>query len=110
MAYIDVALTSPDAMQIITDKISVKARRGLVLCGKLLTAVCNDIDFGLKDNSLIAFNEYLIEFRLKMRQFIVDSIQFGKNNVIPIHLVVYNPNRYYTRKHSSFFRIYASFD
>ena len=66
-----IGITSPEANGIImTEKITSKARRGLVLTGKMMTSLCNDNEFGNKDASLIPCNQFLIPYRTKMKEFL----------------------------------------
>ncbi|TPX40285.1 hypothetical protein SeMB42_g06060 [Synchytrium endobioticum] len=65
------ALTSPDKCGLVNVKISPSARRGLVLCGKLVTALCNDVEFGAKEQYLMPLNSWLKENRDKMKEFLV---------------------------------------
>ncbi|TPX64377.1 hypothetical protein SpCBS45565_g05938 [Spizellomyces sp. 'palustris'] len=64
------AITAPDTYGLVEGKISPSARRGLVLCGKILTAMCNDVDFGNKEQYLMALNHFLRENREKIKDFL----------------------------------------
>ena len=50
--------------------ITSSARRGLLLCGKLMASVFNGIEFGGKEPSLVQFNEFLLPFRQSMKEFL----------------------------------------
>nr|KAJ3419752.1 Ras GTPase activating protein ira2 [Polyrhizophydium stewartii] len=65
------AITSPETNALLlSDKLTPQRRRGLVLCGKLLTALCNDIEFGNKEDYLMPFNDYLKNYRDSMKEYI----------------------------------------
>ncbi|KAK6093271.1 hypothetical protein MT418_006599 [Batrachochytrium dendrobatidis] len=65
------AITSPESNALLlAEKLTTPRRRGLVLCGKLLTALCNDIEFGNKEDYLMVFNEYLKDYREAMKDYI----------------------------------------
>ncbi|KAI8927609.1 hypothetical protein BC831DRAFT_451559 [Entophlyctis helioformis] len=65
------AITSPETSSLLlSDKLTPARRRGLVLCGKLLTALCNDIEFGNKEDYLMYFNDYLKGYRDSMKNYI----------------------------------------
>lgn len=63
-------MTSPDTYGLIEGRVSPQARRGLVLCGKILTAMCNDVDFGNKEQYLMPLNHFLRENREKIKDFL----------------------------------------
>ncbi|KAI9002731.1 Rho GTPase activation protein [Gaertneriomyces semiglobifer] len=65
------AITSPETYGLVEGSISPAARRGLVLCGKILTAMCNDVDFGNKEQYLMALNPFLRENREKVKDFLI---------------------------------------
>ncbi|KAJ3161400.1 Ras GTPase activating protein ira2 [Geranomyces michiganensis] len=65
------AITSPDTYGLIEGRVQPSARRGLVLCGKVLTAMCNDVDFGNKEQYLMCLNHFLRENREKIKDFLV---------------------------------------
>ncbi|KAJ3170859.1 Ras GTPase activating protein ira2 [Geranomyces variabilis] len=65
------AITSPDTYGLIEGRVQPSARRGLVLCGKVLTAMCNDVDFGNKEQYLMCLNHFLRENREKVKDFLV---------------------------------------
>ncbi|KAJ3147957.1 hypothetical protein HDU89_005031 [Geranomyces variabilis] len=56
---------------LIEGRVQPSARRGLVLCGKVLTAMCNDVDFGNKEQYLMCLNHFLRENREKVKDFLV---------------------------------------
>jgi hypothetical protein len=58
-----------------TEKITPSVRRGLILCGKMLTALCNDTEFGYKETSLIPSNSFLEKYRSQMKEFLCKSAQ-----------------------------------
>ncbi|KAI8808270.1 hypothetical protein BJ742DRAFT_286355 [Cladochytrium replicatum] len=64
------AITSPDAYGLLEKKISSKARRGLILCGKVVTALCNDVEFGNKEAYLTSLNPFLKERRFQIKQYL----------------------------------------
>ena len=65
------AITSPETHDLLLiNKLTPNHRRGLVLCGKLMTALCNDIEFGTKESYLVSFNTYLRDFRGMMKEYI----------------------------------------
>ncbi|KAH6574130.1 hypothetical protein BASA50_010057 [Batrachochytrium salamandrivorans] len=65
------AITSPETNALLlSEKLTTPRRRGLVLCGKLLTALCNDIEFGNKEDYLMVFNDYLKDYREAMKEYI----------------------------------------
>lgn len=64
------AITTPDTYGLVTTRVTPSSRRGLILCGKVLTAICNDIDFGHKEQYLQGLNGYLHQNRTLVRQFI----------------------------------------
>lgn len=49
---------------------STEGRRGLVLIGKILTALCNDVEFGNKESYLVGLNSFLKENREKVKEFL----------------------------------------
>ncbi|KAJ3364007.1 Nuclear transport factor 2 [Kappamyces sp. JEL0680] len=67
-------ITSPEANGILMEKITPQVRRGLVLCGKMLTSLCNDTEFGHKDMSLMACNDFLAMYRYRMKEYLAKSI------------------------------------
>ncbi|KAJ1342184.1 hypothetical protein BSLG_003259 [Batrachochytrium salamandrivorans] len=65
------SITSPETNALLlSEKLTTPRRRGLVLCGKLLTALCNDIEFGNKEDYLMVFNDYLKDYREAMKEYI----------------------------------------
>ncbi|KAJ3262232.1 hypothetical protein HK103_002645 [Boothiomyces macroporosus] len=52
------AITTPEPSTF-SEKITPAVRRGLILCGKMLTSLCNDTEFGHKELSLMDCNEKL---------------------------------------------------
>lgn len=64
------AITSPDNYGLLDKKVSSEGRRGLVLIGKILTALCNDVEFGNKENYLIGLNVFLKDNREKVKEFL----------------------------------------
>ena len=72
-----IAIVSPEVYGLHQGKVPVSARRALVLCGKIITALCNDVEFGSKENILTPMNEYLKENRSKILEFIQNSIVSG---------------------------------
>jgi hypothetical protein len=64
------AITTPETAGIEIEKISPNTRRGLILCGKLLTSLCNDNEFGNKDVTLIPCNDFLKPYRRPMKLFL----------------------------------------
>lgn len=75
------AITSPDTNGIIENKISPEQRRGLVLCGKMLTALCNDHDFGHKEMSLIPCNDFLNNYRSVVKEFLTKASMSLVSNI-----------------------------
>ncbi|KAI9101162.1 hypothetical protein DFS34DRAFT_613351 [Phlyctochytrium arcticum] len=65
------AITAPETYGLVEGKVSPASRRGLVLCGKVLTAMCNDVDFGNKEQYLMALNPFLRENREKIKDFLI---------------------------------------
>ncbi|KAJ1923946.1 hypothetical protein IWQ60_005529, partial [Tieghemiomyces parasiticus] len=49
---------------------SSKARRGFVLCAKVLAALCNGIEFGSKEGYMFCMNPFLRESRPKLRRYL----------------------------------------
>ncbi|KAI8895410.1 hypothetical protein BC833DRAFT_162530 [Globomyces pollinis-pini] len=70
LRFIIPAITSPESNAAFTEKLSPHVRRGLVLCGKLLTSLCNDNEFGHKDLNLMEFNGFLVPYRQSMKGFL----------------------------------------
>ncbi|KAJ3196445.1 hypothetical protein HK101_008952 [Irineochytrium annulatum] len=64
------AVTAPDVFGIIDTKLTAQMRRGLVLSVKVLTALCNDIEFGAKEAYLTPMNAFLDEKRANMKEFL----------------------------------------
>jgi hypothetical protein len=86
------AITTPEANGIFLDKITPAMRRGLVLCGKMVTSLCNDNEFGHKDMSLMPCNEFLIPHRQRMKAFLGRCI--GEPTKVNLsHLVRNSANR-----------------
>jgi len=56
-------------------------RRGLILCGKVLTAMCNDVEFGGKEQYMTCFNNFLHEKKFDLQEFIAWTILPNKNDV-----------------------------
>jgi len=56
-------------------------RRGLILCGKVLTAMCNDVEFGGKEQYMTCFNSFLHEKKFDLQEFITWTILPNKNDV-----------------------------
>jgi hypothetical protein len=68
-------MTSPEGAGIETEKITPDIRRGLVLCGKMLASLCNDVEFGHKDSALIPCNEFLVPYRQTMKNFLKECCE-----------------------------------
>ncbi|KAJ1980225.1 hypothetical protein H4R33_005536 [Dimargaris cristalligena] len=62
-------MTSPESAGLPPEP-SSRARRGFVLCGKVLAALCNGIEFGSKENYMGCMNPFLREARPKLRQYL----------------------------------------
>ncbi|ORX61161.1 ras GTPase-activating protein [Piromyces finnis] len=75
------AITSPDLYSIVPNKLSMDYRRGLILCGKVLTAMCNDVEFGGKEQYMTCFNNFLHEKKFDLQEFISWTILPDKNDV-----------------------------
>ncbi|KAJ3415771.1 Ras GTPase activating protein ira2 [Chytridiales sp. JEL 0842] len=69
------AITSPEIYGLVDTRPPVQAQRGLVLASKVLTALCNDIEFGSKESYLIPMNTFLKEHRDQMKEFLNFSSQ-----------------------------------
>ncbi|KAJ3192979.1 Ras GTPase activating protein ira2 [Irineochytrium annulatum] len=67
---IEIAVTAPDVFGIIDTKLTPQMRRGLVLSVKVLTALCNDIEFGAKEAYLTPMNSFLNENRANIKEFL----------------------------------------
>ncbi|KAJ1969650.1 hypothetical protein H4R35_006079, partial [Dimargaris xerosporica] len=63
------ALTSPESFGL-PDEPSSRARRGFVLCAKVIAALCNGIEFGTKEGYMECMNAFLRESRPKVRAFL----------------------------------------
>ncbi|KAG4104926.1 Rho GTPase activation protein [Neocallimastix lanati (nom. inval.)] len=74
------AITSPDIYNIVPNKLSMDYRRGLILCGKVLTAMCNDVEFGGKEQYMTCFNSFLHEKKFDLQEFIAWTILPSKND------------------------------
>ncbi|OUM68528.1 hypothetical protein PIROE2DRAFT_58066 [Piromyces sp. E2] len=74
------AITSPDIYKIVPNKLSMDYRRGLILCGKVLTAMCNDVEFGGKEQYMTCFNNFLHEKKFDLQEFIAWTILPNKND------------------------------
>ncbi|KAJ3097658.1 Ras GTPase activating protein ira2 [Phlyctochytrium planicorne] len=64
------AITAPDIYGLIDGKPSGLARRGLILSGKVLTALCNDMEFGAKESYLMSMNDFLQQYRLQIKDYL----------------------------------------
>ncbi|KAJ3219244.1 hypothetical protein HK099_004762 [Clydaea vesicula] len=53
------AITSPESYGFLEKRITSTGRRGLILIGKILTALCNDVEFGNKEPYMICMNQFL---------------------------------------------------
>eukprot|EP00833_Pecoramyces_ruminatium_P006783 jgi/Orpsp1_1/1180815/evm.model.c7180000074736.1 len=74
------AITSPDIYKIVPNKLSMDYRRGLILCSKVLTAMCNDVEFGGKEQYMTCFNSFLHEKKYDLQEFIAWTILPTKND------------------------------
>lgn len=75
LRFIVPGITSPDLNGIMMEKITPAVRRGLILCGKMMTALCNDTEFGYKETSLMPCNPFLEKYRYMMKDFLSKSAQ-----------------------------------
>ncbi|KAJ3276719.1 hypothetical protein HDV01_002772 [Terramyces sp. JEL0728] len=73
----NLAITTPEPSTF-TEKITPPIRRGLILCGKMLTSLCNDTEFGHKEQSLMDCNEFLIPYRQNMKEFLYKCCNSGQ--------------------------------
>ncbi|KAI8909796.1 Rho GTPase activation protein [Gorgonomyces haynaldii] len=64
------AITSPDTQLLPQEHQTPDVKKGLLKCGKMITALCNDVDFGVKDKDMVYFNEYLNKYREHMHIFL----------------------------------------
>ncbi|KAJ3092020.1 Ras GTPase activating protein ira2 [Quaeritorhiza haematococci] len=64
------AITAPDNYGLVDKKVSYAGRRGLILVGKVLTALCNDVEFGAKEQYLVPLNGFLREHRHSLKEFL----------------------------------------
>jgi hypothetical protein len=64
-----------------------QARRGLVLSSKVLTALCNDIEFGSKESYLMPMNSFLKDYRDQMKEFLNFAAQEVKEEVCLLNLL-----------------------
>ncbi|KAI9209605.1 uncharacterized protein BJ171DRAFT_608798 [Polychytrium aggregatum] len=64
------AITTPDTYGLIHDKLSAASRRGFILCGKIMTALCNDVEFGSKEVCLAPLNSFLNDHRTDIKELI----------------------------------------
>lgn len=70
-------ITTPETYGILPGPITVSQRRGLLLCGKIMTGLCNDVDFGHKEEHLQSMNTFLRQ----NRHIVKDFIQFVTQDV-----------------------------
>ncbi|KAJ3326490.1 Ras GTPase activating protein ira2 [Blyttiomyces sp. JEL0837] len=70
LRFIIPAIIAPDANGLMEGRLSSSTRRGLVLAGKVLTALCNDVEFTSKEDYLIPMNGFLKENRSKIKDFL----------------------------------------
>ncbi|KAI8838617.1 hypothetical protein BC829DRAFT_404335 [Chytridium lagenaria] len=64
------AITSPDTYGLVDSRPSASARRGLILSGKVLTALCNDIEFSTKESYLMSMNDFLRDHRDVVKEYL----------------------------------------
>jgi hypothetical protein len=64
------AITSPETYGFADKKVPPAGRRGLVLIGKLLTALSNDVEFGNKEAHLVKLNPFLRSHRDGIKEFL----------------------------------------
>ncbi|KAJ3325204.1 Nuclear transport factor 2 [Boothiomyces sp. JEL0866] len=79
----NLAITTPEPSTF-TEKITPAVRRGLILCGKMLTSLCNDTEFGHKEQSLMDCNEFLIPYRQNMKEFLYKCCNSGNLVLSPL--------------------------
>ncbi|KAJ1660250.1 hypothetical protein IWQ61_000810 [Dispira simplex] len=67
--FIIPAMTSPETFGLPPEP-SSRARRGYVLCAKVIAALCNGIQFGSKESYMSCMNSFLRESRPKVRPYL----------------------------------------
>lgn len=80
------AITSPDVYGLLPPDcpaLSLAQRRALLICGKIFTGICNDVDFGHKEEHLVTLNEFLRSWRGQIRQYIQWAMQGSGNETAP---------------------------
>eukprot|EP00833_Pecoramyces_ruminatium_P005916 jgi/Orpsp1_1/1179948/evm.model.c7180000071512.1 len=78
------AITSPENFGLTKNKISINERKSLIICGKVLTALCNNVNFGGKEKYMEYLNPFLQVHREETKEFLQWAMQFdeNENNVI----------------------------
>ncbi|KAK9717130.1 hypothetical protein K7432_006427 [Basidiobolus ranarum] len=64
------AIISPDHYSLVDECVSVEERRGFLLCAKVLTGMCNNIDFGKKETYIRIMNPFIHEYRGMVKSFV----------------------------------------
>ncbi|RKO84838.1 hypothetical protein BDK51DRAFT_39007 [Blyttiomyces helicus] len=85
------AITAPDGYGLVETKVSPQARRGLVLCGKVLTAICNDVEFGRKESYLMPLNAFLREHRAGIKELLLFVADEARKSPMSPHPLASDP-------------------
>jgi len=85
------AITSPESIGLTSKKISTSDRKSLIVCGKVLTSLCNNVNFGGKEKYMEYLNPFLQVHREETRDFLQWAISY-KDDQLPIINVNINDN------------------
>jgi hypothetical protein len=73
------AITSPENFGLTKNKISISERKSLIICGKVLTALCNNVNFGGKEKYMEFLNPFLQVHREETKEFLQWAMQYDEN-------------------------------
>ncbi|KAK9721494.1 hypothetical protein K7432_003375 [Basidiobolus ranarum] len=64
------AIISPDHYSLVNESVTPEERRGFLLCAKVLTGMCNNVDFGKKEAYIRIMNPFIHEYRAMIKSFV----------------------------------------
>ncbi|ORX88804.1 Rho GTPase activation protein [Basidiobolus meristosporus CBS 931.73] len=80
------AIISPDRYGLVNRCVTMEERRGFLLCAKVLTGMCNNVDFGKKEAYIRIMNPFIHEYRGMVRSFVkfASASSLGGNRRPPV--------------------------
>ncbi|ORX96869.1 Rho GTPase activation protein [Basidiobolus meristosporus CBS 931.73] len=79
------AIISPEHYRLVDGCVTPEERRGFLLCAKVLTGMCNNVDFGKKEAYIRIMNPFIHEYRAMIRSFVkfASASSLGSNRRRP---------------------------